>query len=112
MRISDWSSDVCSSDRIAEQNLNLYLAAVLEATLLPPPMPEADWRETMDRLSTEGVAAYRGVVREHPQFVDYFRQATPELELGRLPMGSRPSKRSEGGVESLERKSTRLNSSH
>src|SRR3546814_21080356 len=60
MRISDWSSDVCSSDRIAEQNLNLYLAAVLEATLLPPPMPEADWRETMDRLSTEGVAAYRG----------------------------------------------------
>ncbi len=86
---------------IAEQNLNLYLAAVLEATLLPPPMPEADWRETMDRLSAEGVAAYRGVVREHPQFVDYFRQATPELELGRLPLGSRPSKRREGGVESL-----------
>src|SRR3546814_2045523 len=99
MRISDWSSDVCSSDRIAEQNLNLYLAAVLEATLLPPPMPEADWRETMDRLSAEGVAAYRGVVREHPQFVDYFRQATPELELGRLPLGSRPSKRREGRSE-------------
>ena len=86
---------------IAEQNLNLYLAAVLEATLLPPPMPEPGWRETMDRLAAEGVAAYRGVVREHPLFVDYFRQATPELELGRLPLGSRPSKRREGGVESL-----------
>src|SRR3546814_17445649 len=64
-------------------------------------MPEADVRETMDRLSAEGVAAYRGVVRDHPQFVEYFRQATPEQELGRLPLGSRPSKRREGGVESL-----------
>lgn len=86
---------------IAEQNLNLYLAAVLEATLLPPPMPEPDWRELMDQLAGEGVDAYRGVVRDHPGFVEYFRQATPEQELGRLPLGSRPSKRREGGVESL-----------
>ena len=86
---------------IAEQNLNLYLAAVLEATLLPPPMPEPGWRELMDQLAEEGVAAYRGVVRDHPGFVEYFRQATPEQELGRLPLGSRPSKRREGGVESL-----------
>jgi phosphoenolpyruvate carboxylase len=86
---------------IAEQNLNLYLAAVLEATLLPPPTPEPAWRELMDKLATDGVNAYRAVVREHPQFVAYFRQATPELELGRLPLGSRPAKRREGGVESL-----------
>ncbi|MCW3149186.1 phosphoenolpyruvate carboxylase [Stutzerimonas stutzeri] len=86
---------------IAEQNLNLYLAAVLEATLLPPPLPEPDWRVLMDHLAADGVAAYRSVVREHPQFVAYFRQATPEQELGRLPLGSRPAKRREGGVESL-----------
>ena len=86
---------------IAEQNLNLYLAAVLEATLLPPPSPEPAWRELMDKLASDGVSAYRTVVREHPQFVDYFRQATPEQELGRLPLGSRPAKRREGGVESL-----------
>ncbi|MBP8203525.1 MAG: phosphoenolpyruvate carboxylase, partial [Pseudomonas sp.] len=86
---------------IAEQNLNLYLAAVLEATLLPPPSPEPAWRELMDKLASDGVNAYRAVVREHPQFVDYFRQATPEQELGRLPLGSRPAKRREGGVESL-----------
>ncbi|MBU1331799.1 MAG: phosphoenolpyruvate carboxylase [Gammaproteobacteria bacterium] len=86
---------------IAEQNLNLYLAAVLEATLLPPPAPEAAWRTLMDRLADDGVQAYRAVVREHPQFVEYFRQATPEQELGRLPLGSRPAKRREGGVESL-----------
>ena len=86
---------------IAEQNLNLYLAAVLEATLLPPPSPEPAWRELMDKLASDGVSAYRAVVREHPLFVDYFRQATPEQELGRLPLGSRPAKRREGGVESL-----------
>nr|WP_312972494.1 phosphoenolpyruvate carboxylase [Pseudomonas sp.] len=86
---------------IAEQNLNLYLAAVLEATLLPPPAPQQAWREQMDKLAADGVATYRGVVREHPQFVEYFRQATPEQELGRLPLGSRPAKRREGGVESL-----------
>jgi len=86
---------------IAEQNLNLYLAAVLEATLLPPPMPEPAWRTMMDRLASDGVAAYRAVVRENPEFVEYFRQATPEQELGRLPLGSRPAKRREGGVESL-----------
>jgi phosphoenolpyruvate carboxylase len=86
---------------IAEQNLNLYLAAVLEATLLPPPSPEPGWRDLMDKLAADGVSAYRGVVREHPQFVEYFRQATPEQELGRLPLGSRPAKRRAGGVESL-----------
>jgi len=86
---------------VAEQNLSLYLAAVLEATLLPPPAPTAEWRALMERLAADGVAAYRAVVREHPQFVDYFRQATPEQELGRLPLGSRPARRRTGGVESL-----------
>jgi len=74
---------------------------VLEATLLPPPAPEPAWREQMDRLARDSLQAYRGVVREDPHFVSYFRQATPEQELGRLPLGSRPAKRREGGVESL-----------
>lgn len=86
---------------IAEQNLNLYLAAVLEATLLPPPPPQPAWRELMDQLAADGVKAYRGVVRDNPDFVEYFRQSTPEQELGRLPLGSRPAKRRAGGIESL-----------
>ncbi|MCU0125095.1 phosphoenolpyruvate carboxylase [Pseudomonas vlassakiae] len=86
---------------IAEQNLNLYLAAVLEATLLPPPPPEPAWRSLMDQLAADGLKAYRGVVRENPAFVEYFRQSTPEQELGRLPLGSRPAKRRAGGIESL-----------
>ena len=86
---------------IARQNLDLYLAAVLEATLLPPPAPEPAWREEMQRLAADSLAAYRQVVRETPAFVDYFREATPEQELGRLPLGSRPAKRRQGGIESL-----------
>ncbi|MFC3606452.1 phosphoenolpyruvate carboxylase [Stutzerimonas tarimensis] len=86
---------------LAEQNLNLYLAAVLEATLMPPPMPRPEWRHVMDELAADGVQAYRGVVREQPQFVEYFRQATPETELGRLPLGSRPARRRQGGIETL-----------
>ena len=34
--------------------------------------------------------------------VPYFRSATPEQELSKLPLGSRPAKRNpNGGVESL-----------
>lgn len=86
---------------LAEQNLNLYLAAVLEATLLPPPAPTAAWRALMERLARDGLSAYRNVVRGETHFVDYFRQATPEQELGRLPLGSRPARRRSGGIESL-----------
>jgi phosphoenolpyruvate carboxylase len=56
----------------------------------------------MDELSRISCDMYRGYVRENPDFVPYFRAATPELELGKLPLGSRPAKRRpNGGVESL-----------
>lgn len=87
---------------IAVQSLQLYTSAVLEASLLPPPAPEPAWREMMQSLADRSVLVYRGVVRDEPQFVEYFRQATPEQELARLPLGSRPAKRkSQGGIESL-----------
>lgn len=87
---------------IAVQSLQLYTSAVLEATLLPPPAPQQAWRDMMQTLAERSVQVYRGVVREEPQFVEYFRQATPEQELGRLPLGSRPAKRkAQGGIETL-----------
>jgi phosphoenolpyruvate carboxylase len=87
---------------IAVQSMLLYTSAVMEASLLPPPAPEPAWRELMQQLADRSVEVYRGVVRGEPQFVEYFRQATPEQELGRLPLGSRPAKRrSQGGIESL-----------
>jgi phosphoenolpyruvate carboxylase len=88
--------------KLAVQSLALYTSAVMEATLLPPPEPKKAWRDCMQRIAEESVLHYRGIVREEPDFVAYFRAATPEVELGKLPLGSRPAKRKvDGGIESL-----------
>ncbi|MBL1377708.1 phosphoenolpyruvate carboxylase [Zobellella iuensis] len=88
--------------RIAIDSLALYASAVLEANLLPPPEPEPQWRELMDTMARVSCDHYRSLIRGEPDFVPYFRAATPELELGKLPLGSRPAKRKpDGGVESL-----------
>ncbi|TVR00984.1 MAG: phosphoenolpyruvate carboxylase [Deltaproteobacteria bacterium] len=87
---------------IALRTLELYATAVLQATVQPPRDPEPAWRARMDRLARTAMDAYRGVVREDPRFVPYFRRATPEPELGALNIGSRPARRrNDGGVESL-----------
>lgn len=83
-------------------SLSLYTSAILEANLLPPPEPKQDWIRIMEELSAISCEMYRGYIRENKEFVPYFRSATPELELGKLPLGSRPAKRRpNGGVESL-----------
>ncbi|WP_375056861.1 phosphoenolpyruvate carboxylase [Zobellella sp. DQSA1] len=88
--------------RIAIDSLALYASAVLEANLLPPPEPEPRWRELMDTMARVSCDHYRSLIRGEPDFVPYFRAATPEMELGKLPLGSRPAKRKpDGGVESL-----------
>jgi phosphoenolpyruvate carboxylase len=87
---------------IAARTLELYTTATLGATLALPPAPEARWREEMDRLSKTARTVYRDVVYEDPRFIEYFRTATPEVELGSLPIGSRPTRRvADGGVDSL-----------
>ena len=88
--------------QVALQSFALYSSAIIESNLLPPPEPEPHWRAVMDTISNHSCQHYRSVVRENPQFVPYFRMATPEVELAKLPLGSRPAKRNpHGGVESL-----------
>lgn len=87
---------------LAVKTLALYTTAICRANLRTPPSPRSEWRQVMDILSAESCLAYRDVVREEPDFVPYFRQATPEQELGKLPLGSRPARRAGGGgIESL-----------
>lgn len=88
--------------KVAIQSLNLYTAAILEANLLPPPAPKQEWRDLMDQFAQQSCQEYRHFIQEEDDFVPYFRSATPELELGKLALGSRPAKRKpNGGVESL-----------
>ncbi len=87
---------------VSVNSLMLYAGAVLEANLLPPPEPKKAWCELMDMISAASCKMYRRYVREHPDFIPYFRSATPQQELAKLPLGSRPAKRqANGGVESL-----------
>jgi phosphoenolpyruvate carboxylase len=87
---------------LAVKTLALYTVAICRANLLTPPAPKDDWRGMMDFLSDSSCTAYRDVIRGEPEFVSYFRHATPEQELAKLPLGSRPARRKgSGGIESL-----------
>jgi len=87
---------------IATRTLELYTTATLAATLDVPDSPDPRWRPVMDRLAETARGVYREVVYENPRFVEYFRKATPEVELGVVPIGSRPVRRTQdGGVDSL-----------
>lgn len=88
---------------IAIRQLEIYTTAVLLSTLKPPePETREEIRRTMEQMSETSCRAYREIVQEHPQFITYFRQATPEAELGNLNIGSRPSRRKkDGGISSL-----------
>jgi len=87
---------------IATRTLELYTTATLAATLETHEPPSPQWRPVMDRLAETARTVYREVVYDNPQFVEYFRTATPEVELGVVPIGSRPVRRTQdGGVDSL-----------
>ncbi|MCP5202661.1 MAG: phosphoenolpyruvate carboxylase [Pseudomonadales bacterium] len=87
---------------MAVKTLALYTGAICRANLLTPPAPAEAWRDLMATLASESCEAYRAVVRDNPDFVAYFRYATPEQELAKLPLGSRPARRAGGGgIESL-----------
>lgn len=88
---------------IALRTLEVYTTATLDATLAPCSAPRPEWRAAMETMSAAASGAYREVVYGTPRFVEYFRTATPEPELGELNIGSRPARRggSKTGVESL-----------
>jgi phosphoenolpyruvate carboxylase len=80
----------------------MYVAATLEATLLPAPEPRPAWRELMSTMSQEAWQGYRQMIYEDSRFLRYFQQVTPGQELQRLPLGSRPARRSAtAGIEHL-----------
>lgn len=89
-------------EHLCFRTLQRFTAATLEHGMHPPRAPKPEWRALMDEITPVSTEEYRSVVFKEPQFVEYFRAVTPELEYGRMNIGSRPSKRKpSGGIESL-----------
>lgn len=90
------------NEAIARRHLNQVMNAVLTALSAPSKVEvRPEWRAAMDTLSSTSEETYRTFVYGTPGFLDYWYQATPINELARLPIGSRPAKRSKGGFESI-----------
>ena len=51
----------------------------------------AAWREAMATMSAAGFAAYKAVVHDDPEFLVFWKQATPIDEISNLKFGSRPT---------------------
>jgi phosphoenolpyruvate carboxylase len=90
-------SDKYGVPTLAHRNLEVALAAVLEASLLHResrvPLSTIDrWDGAMIVVSEAAHGAYRNLV-EDPGVVEYFETSTPVNELRGLNIGSRPMRR-------------------
>ena len=93
---------------IAMRTLEQTVSAVTLATALPRPPDhrEAEWTRIMEDIARDSRAAYRALVYDDAEFVEYFRQATPIDVIQRMAIGSRPASRedpeqSRGTIEQL-----------
>ncbi|MEN1942106.1 phosphoenolpyruvate carboxylase [Luteimonas sp. MJ174] len=88
---------------LALRNLEQMTGAVLRASLRPRPAEARvrGWRAIADVLAADSRACYRALVHEDPGFNAYFRAATPVDVIERLQIGSRPSRRRDGGIANL-----------
>jgi phosphoenolpyruvate carboxylase len=100
-------SDKYGNPGIARRNLELLVASVLESSLLHRQSRRSKdtldrWTEAMDCFASEAHKTYRSLV-DDASMVPYFLSSTPVEELGKMNIGSRPSRRPGGlgGVEDL-----------
>jgi len=83
---------------IAVRNFERLAAATLEATLnhidADRGNEKKEWVAFMDAFSESAFRAFRALVHNEPDFVDFFQQTTPIDEIAQLNIGSRPTRRS------------------
>jgi phosphoenolpyruvate carboxylase len=83
----------------ARVHLENLLAGSLEAALLPGDVEAlgegalGSFTSAMRALAEASCAAYRSLVYDTPEFLAYFRAATPVGEIAQLNIGSRPAAR-------------------
>lgn len=67
------------------------MTAVLLATLTPPQPPRSnEWKALMEGLSASAYASYREII-EHEDFLRYFKNATPVLNLAIMNIAAWPT---------------------
>lgn len=92
-----------SHPAIAERHFEQIVHALLRSSLEPAEgEPLAEWLQTMDRLAARSREVYQRDVKQSPDFLRFFREATPFPELSSLNLASRPVSRSGGTALSLD----------
>jgi phosphoenolpyruvate carboxylase len=90
---------------LARRHLEQLVHAVLVSSAKRPmasPSRGGSWEKAMEDLSPRAERCYRGLVHETPALVRYLQAATPLEEIGRLNIGSRPTRRApSGGLSDL-----------
>jgi phosphoenolpyruvate carboxylase len=67
----------------------------------PAPPPDG-WLRAMEKMASASVAAYQALVHADPDFLEFWKQATPIDEISNLKLGSRPTfRRNTTSVEDL-----------
>ena len=100
-------SDKYALPSLARENIELMLAASLEATVLNRAPRQSNesldkWNSCMELISENSFSCYRSLI-DHPDLPAYFYASTPVEQLGEMMLGSRPSRRPDaaGGLDSL-----------
>ncbi len=78
---------------LAEYNLCSYIGSVMDASLNPPPRSKTSWRDLIQKMSEISTSSYRKYLNQSEDFIRYFKTVTPHKSLGKLAIGSRPTKR-------------------
>ena len=86
-------SDRYGLPKLAHRHLEQLVNAVLRAGFVPHEDIPPAWEQALEALATVAREHYRALVYEHPDFLRYFRTATPIAEISRLKIGSRPASR-------------------
>lgn len=89
---------------LALYHLETASTAVIQASLLGSGFDDIQpWNEIMEDLSARSRRAYRSLVYEQPDFIDFFLSVTPIPEISQLQISSRPARRKNGkkGLSSL-----------